>query len=201
MALLSHENRETWNEKSILQVEDIHLHFQRVIVIDKKYSMRNSVFIETTIPSYYVARRSRDIVQAARQELTIEWWDNHRMRYELLSSQIVLDEVSRGECALAEKRLTMLLEVPLLLISDSVIEIAEELVTDNIVPIKASDDAFHIACAGVHSVDFLLTWNCKHIANPHNRYRIQKCFDRHRLRMPVICTPEEFIGDTYDNDY
>ncbi len=54
--------------------------------------------------------------------------------------------------------------------------------------------------AGVHEVDFLLTWNCKHIANPHNRHRIQKCFDRHQIRMPVICTPEEFIGDTYDND-
>ncbi len=162
--------------------------------------MSNSVFIETTIPSYYVARRSRDIVQAARQELTIEWWDNHRLRYELLSSQIVLDEAARGERAMAEKRLSMLDDVPLLVISDSVVEIAAELLSDNVVPKKASDDAFHIACAGVHSVDFLLTWNCKHIANPHNRYRIQKCFDRHQIRMPVICTPEEFIGDTYEND-
>jgi hypothetical protein len=162
--------------------------------------MSNSVFIETTIPSYYVARRSRDIVQAARQELTIEWWDNRRSRYELLSSQIVVDEAARGENAMAGKRLAMLGDIPLLVISDSVVEIAEELLADDVVPEKASDDAFHIACAGVHAVDFLLTWNCKHIANPHNRRRIQKCFDRHQIRMPVICTPEEFIGDTYDND-
>jgi len=162
--------------------------------------MSDSVFIETTIPSYYAARRSRDIVQAARQELTIEWWDNRRLRYELLSSQIVLDEVARGEESMAQRRLAMLADIPLLVISDSVIEIADELLADNVVPEKASDDALHIACAGVHGVEFLLTWNCKHIANPHNRYRIQKCFDRHQIRMPVICTPEEFIGDSYEND-
>ncbi|MEM9479501.1 MAG: type II toxin-antitoxin system VapC family toxin [Verrucomicrobiota bacterium] len=162
--------------------------------------MSNSVFIETTIPSYYVARRSRDIVQAARQELTVEWWDNRRSQYELLSSQIVVDEAARGEEAMAEKRLLMLAEVPLLVITDWVVNVAEELLSDDVVPQKASDDAFHIACAGVHGVDFLLTWNCKHIANPHNRNRIQKCFDRHQLRMPVISTPEEFIGDSYGND-
>ena len=81
-----------------------------------------------------MARRSRDIVQAARQELTIEWWDNHRLRYELLSSQIVLDEAARGERAMAEKRLSMLEDVPLLVISDSVVEIAAELLSDNVVP-------------------------------------------------------------------
>ena len=155
------------------------------------------MFIETTIPSYYVARRPRDIVQAARQELTIEWWDNHRSQYELLSSQIVVDEATRGEEAMAQKRLAMLADVSLLVISESVIQIAEELIKYQVVPEKASDDAFHIACAGVHQVDFLLTWNCKHIANPHNRHRIEKCFARHQIRMPVICTPEEFIGDDY----
>ena len=159
--------------------------------------MSDSIFIETTIPSYYVARRSRDIVQAARQELTIEWWDNHRGRYELLSSQIVLDEIARGEEVMAERRLRMLADVPLLVISEPVIEVAEHLLQDGVVPQRAADDAFHIACAGVHCVDFLLTWNCTHIANPHNRHRIEHCFTRHGLEVPVICTPEEFIGDDY----
>ncbi len=161
--------------------------------------MTESVFIETTIPSYYVARRARDIVQAARQQLTIEWWDRHRTRYELLSSQIVLDELARGEEAMAESRLKLLAGVPLLVINESVIEIAEELLRDGVVPPKAADDAFHIACAGVHRVDYLLTWNCTHIANPHNRHRIERCFARHRITMPVICTPEEFIGDDYED--
>ncbi|MEI7695883.1 MAG: type II toxin-antitoxin system VapC family toxin [Chlorobium sp.] len=156
-----------------------------------------TVFIETTIPSYYVARRARDIVQAARQELTIEWWDNHSSRYELLSSQIVMDELARGEPTMAAKRLELLGNIPLLVISEPVIKIAEELLREGIVPQKAADDAFHIACAGVHRVDFLLTWNCTHIANPHNRHRIERCFTRYQITMPVICTPEEFIGDDY----
>jgi hypothetical protein len=163
--------------------------------------MSQSVFIETTIPSYYVAKRPRDIVQAARQELTIEWWDKHRSRYELLSSQIVLDEAARGDGAMAKARLDLLAEIPLLVITDAVLRIAEELLKDGVVPESAGDDAFHIACAGVHGVDFLLTWNCKHIANPHNRQRIRKCFARHGIKMPVICTPEEFIGDDYEHDY
>lgn len=159
--------------------------------------MSDSVFIETTIPSYYVARRSRDIIQAARQEITVEWWDKRRSQYELLSSQIVLDEVARGEEAMAERRLAMLADVPLLVITDLVAEVAEELLQDGVVPQRSADDAFHIACAGVHRVDFLLTWNCAHIANPHNRHQIERCFTRHELEMPVICTPEEFIGDDY----
>ena len=163
--------------------------------------MIQSVFIETTIPSYYVAKRSRDIVQAARQELTIEWWDKHRSRYEVLSSQIVLDEAARGDSAMAKKRLHMLAKVPLLVITDAVVRIAEELIKDGVVPERAGDDSFHIACAGVHGVDFLLTWNCKHIANPHNRHRIRGCFARHGVKMPVICTPEEFIGDDYEHEY
>ena len=162
--------------------------------------MSETVFIETTIPSYYVARRVRDIVQAARQELTIEWWDVHRSRYELLSSQIVLDELARGDKALAEQRLKLVADIPLLVISEPVIRIAEELLRDGVVPQKAADDAFHIACAGVHRVNFLLTWNCTHIANPHNRHRIERCFARHQIAMPVICTPEEFIGDDYEDN-
>ena len=162
--------------------------------------MSETVFIETTIPSYYVARRARDIVQAARQELTIEWWDAHRSRYELLSSQIVLDELARGDKTLAERRLELVAGIPLLVISEPVIRIAEELLRDGVVPKKAADDAFHIACAGVHRVNYLLTWNCTHIANPHNRHRIEMCFARHQIAMPVICTPEEFIGDDYEED-
>lgn len=160
--------------------------------------MPAAVFIETTIPSYYVARPPRDIVQAARQRLTIDWWDQHRSNYELLTSQIVIDEISQGETAMADRRLAMVAEIPLLAITDGVIEVAEDLLSAEVVPAKAADDAFHIACAGVHRVDFLLTWNCKHIANPHNRQRIRNCFDRHGIDLPVICTPEEFIGDDTD---
>jgi len=157
--------------------------------------MAKSVFIETTIPSYLVAPRSRDIVHAARQELTLEWWSFHRQRYELFTSQIVLDEVRRGEREMAAKRLDSMTGIPLLDIEDSVIRLARDLVAGSIIPKKAADDAFHIACAGVHRMDFLLTWNCRHIANPHNQRGIRACLAGHELDMPVICTPEELIED------
>ena len=157
--------------------------------------MSESVFIETTIPSYYVAKRPRDIVQAARQELTIEWWDRHRSRYELLSSQIVLDEAARGDGTMAKKRLDLLSEIPLLVITDAVVRIAEELLKDGVVPENAGDDAFHIACAGVHVVNFLLTWNCKHIANAQIQGKLAEISLDCGYVLPVLCTPNELMGD------
>lgn len=159
--------------------------------------MNGSVFIETTIPSYYVARRSRNIIQAARQELTIEWWDNHRNDYRLFSTTLVVNEASQGDPVSSAARLDLLDKIPLLPINSKVMEVANEILETQIVPTKASEDAFHIASAGVHGMDFLLTWNCTHIANPHNQRRIAKCFARHHIIMPVICTPEEFLGNDH----
>jgi len=157
--------------------------------------MPESVFIETTIPSYLVARRPRDIVQAARQELTMEWWSRHRQRYELFTSEVVLDEVARGEPAMAGKRLDALRGILLVDIDGAVTMLARELVESGVIPERVPDDAFHIACASVHRMDFLLTWNCRHIANPHNQRRIRQILTGHGLEMPVICTPEGLIED------
>lgn len=96
---------------------------------------------------------------------------------------------------MAAKRLDSMSEIPLLDIEDSVIRLARDLVAGSIIPEKAADDAFHIACAGVHRMDFLLTWNCRHIANPHNQRGIRACLARHGHDVPVICTPEELIED------
>ena len=90
-------------------------------------------------------------------------------------------------------------DVPLLDVSAFVTEVAEGILNAKIVPKKAADDAYHIACAAVHRMDFLLTWNCTHIANPHNRRRIRKHLDGHGLEIPVICTPEELIREYDDN--
>ncbi len=89
--------------------------------------------------------------------------------------------------------------IPLLDISERVITVAEDILASGIIPSKVADDAFHIACAGVHRIDFLLTWNCTHIANPHNRRRLRERLSRHGLDIPVICTPEELIGDYGNN--
>ena len=157
--------------------------------------MPDAVFIETTIPSYYVAKPSRNVVQLARQELTREWWDSRRTAYDLYTSEVVLEEAADGDAVMAGKRVTILAGIQLLDIDEQVAELAAELVQRGILPAVAARDAIHIATAAVHRMQFLLTWNCKHIANPHIRERIRACFARHGVDLPVICTPEEFIGD------
>jgi len=157
--------------------------------------MAETIFIETTIPSYYVARPSRDIVQAARQQMTIEWWSLHRERFDLFSSQAVISEASRGDSEMARARLELMADVPLLDLDDPVGKVAQRLLDDAIVPEKASEDAIHISCAAVHGVDYLLTWNCRHIANPRIRRRIREALESLGVAMPVICTPEEFVAD------
>lgn len=155
--------------------------------------MPESVFIETTIPSYHVARRARDIVHAARQELTIEWWASRRSAYELYTSQPVLDEAARGEETMAVARIELLREIPLLTINEAVTSVAEKLIERGIIPERVADDALHISCAAVHGMDYILTWNCRHIANPHNQRRIRETLSAQGYEVPVICTPEEFL--------
>jgi hypothetical protein len=96
---------------------------------------------------------------------------------------------------MAAARLQLLNGIPLLDINEQVADVADELVQKNLVPVTAVRDAIHIAAASVHQMQFLLTWNCKHIANPRIRAGIRACISRHRIEFPVICTPEEFIGD------
>ena len=157
--------------------------------------MPHSIFIETTIPSLYVSRPSRDLLQLARQELTREWWDTQRQEFDLFTSQLVLDEAADGEAAKASERLQLLAGIPLLDLNDPVRALAKKLVSTGILPSVAGRDAFHIAAAGVHRVDFLLTWNCKHIANPFIADRLHACFSDAGVHLPVICTPEQFFTD------
>lgn len=160
--------------------------------------MSNSIFIETTIPSYYVSRPSRDLLQLARQELTRNWWNGQRQQFDLFTSQLVLDEAGDGEAEKASERLQMLAGIPLLNLNEQVQAVAKKLVSGGILPSVAGRDAFHIAAAGVHRMDFLLTWNCKHIANPFIAERLLACFSEAGVHLPVICTPEQFLTD--DND-
>ena len=124
-----------------------------------------------------------------------EWWDNQRQQFDLFTSQLVLDEAADGETAKASERLQLLAAIPLLDLNDRVRTLAKSLVPMGILPNVASRDAFHIAAAGVHRMDFLLTWNCKHIANPFIADRLQACFFEAGVHLPVICTPEQFFTD------
>jgi len=161
--------------------------------------MPHSIFIETTIPSYYVSRPSRDLLQLARQELTRDWWDGQRQQFDLFTSQLVFDEAADGEPGKASERLQLLAGIPFLDLNEQVRALARKLISSGILPSVAGRDAFHIAAAGVHRMDFLLTWNCKHIANPFIAERLLACFSEAGVHLPVICTPEQFLTDENDD--
>ena len=157
--------------------------------------MPRRVYIETTIPSYLTARPSRDIVQAARQQLTREWWDVERRNYDLCISQIVLDEAAAGDAEAAQRRMAVIDTLPLLDLTFEVDGLAETIMQSGLLPASASRDAVHIAVTAVHQVHFLLTWNCRHIANATIFRDLQHIIMRAGYDVPVICTPEELLGD------
>ena len=157
--------------------------------------MPRRIYIETTIPSYLTARPSRDIVQAARQQLTREWWDVERRNYDLCISQIVLDEVAAGDAEAAQRRMAVIDTLPLLDLTFEVDGLAETIMQSGLLPVSASRDAVHIAVTAVHQVHFLLTWNCRHIANATIFRDLQRLIISAGYDVPVICTPEELLGD------
>ena len=156
--------------------------------------MKRKIYVETSVISYLTARPSKTIIGAAHQQITLAWWET-RNQYELLVSESVLRECGAGDPDAAVKRLAMLKDVPLLLITEQALHIAESLVGHGIVPAKAAEDALHIAVATVSGVDYLLTWNCRHIANPEMQRCIADYLEPTGLFLPFICTPEELLGE------
>ncbi len=154
-----------------------------------------TVYIETTIVSYLTAKPSRWVVAAARQLLTRHWWDHERHHYDLVSSQYVLDEASRGDPQFARLRLEALKDIPLLDLPDEIPDLAGELLARSVLPPNARLDALHIAAAAFHGIEYLLTWNCTHIANARIFPRIGAALGGLGYAIPVICTPEEMVGD------
>lgn len=150
-----------------------------------------SVYIETSLISYYVARPSRDLITAARQQITRDWWDTKRFNFDLYASVIVLDEAGAGDQTFATKRLAALAGIPVLNVSPASVQLADDLVRNHALPQKAAQDALHIAVAAVHGINYLLTWNCKHIANAQMRPAIEKTCQAAGYTPPILCTPEE----------
>ncbi len=155
--------------------------------------MRPRLYIETTIPSYLVARRSRDLRIAADQETTEEWWEVKRQEYELFISEVVLQEAADGDAAFAAKRCSVLSGIPRLAFTSDSDALMKHLLTADIIPAKAAPDAAHIALAAANHVDFLLTWNCRHIHNLKLERRIEAACRIFGLVCPIICTPAELM--------
>lgn len=134
----------------------------------------------------------------SQQIATRLWWDDDRVRYSLVTSQYVYDESKAGDRVLASERLRHLSGIPLLPLAPLIDELAAEILARAILPASAALDALHIACAAVHRIDFLLTWNCKHIANPVILPRVYRVIDDFALPFPVICTPQDMRNSDED---
>ena len=155
--------------------------------------MKPRVYLETTIPSYLTAWVSRDLVTAGHQQTTREWWDARRKDFDFFVSQFVIDEAGAGDPDAARRRLEMLVNVPLLDPGPDVHTLAGELMKRVPLPPNAAADSLHIAIATIHGIDYLLTWNCTHIANAALRPRIEGVCRDYGYEPPVICTPEELL--------
>lgn len=159
--------------------------------------MKRKVYIETSLISYLTARPARTIIGAAQQQITQDWWEKERGNYNLLISELVIRECAAGDPEAARRRLDALHNLPLLDIDDHVRAIATDLVVEGCVPQNVAEDAMHIAIAAVHGVDFILTWNFKHIANPMLQERIARFLETRNYLIPFICSPQELLGE-YD---
>lgn len=157
--------------------------------------MSETVYIETSILGYLTARSTRNLILAANIEVTKEWWESRRSAFTLYISQVVLDEVARGDTEIASKRLEMLNGLPLVELNQSVRDLSAQFLTGSNLPPKAADDAVHIAAATVHKLDYLLTWNCRHIANAQIQRKLGEISLDFGYQLPVICTPYELLGD------
>lgn len=157
--------------------------------------MPESVYIETTVVSYLTARPSRDLVQRAHQQLTRKWWRTRRARFELYVSPLVLQEIGGGDPAPGRRRVAALHGIPVLGPTPEAVRLAAALVGEGPIPKKADVDAMHIAIAAVHGVDYLVTWNCTHIANAAMRSQIENICRAAGCEPPVLCTPEELMED------
>ena len=155
--------------------------------------MKTRVYVETSIVSYLTSRPHRDVIIVAHQELTRQWWQGSAGNFELVVSELVLEESQRGDADAAAARLKALACLPVLVISDVAVALAEQIVTAGLVPREAAADALHIALAAVNGIDYLLTWNCKHLANAAHRSRIEDLVEEAGYACPVICTPEELM--------
>nr|VFK66915.1 MAG: hypothetical protein BECKUNK1418G_GA0071005_11161 [Candidatus Kentron sp. UNK]VFK72362.1 MAG: hypothetical protein BECKUNK1418H_GA0071006_111011 [Candidatus Kentron sp. UNK] len=154
---------------------------------------KSTVYIETSVVSYRSARPASDPIVAAHQKMTQDWWDNRRADFELRVSEFVIGEAQDGDPKAAEKRLQALSRIPSLALVPEVESVAKALLDTGAVPPKARLDAFHIAVACVQGIDFLLTWNFKHIANAERWVMIESVCERMGLRMSHICSPLELL--------
>jgi hypothetical protein len=159
-----------------------------------------TVYIETSIPSYLTARPSRDVRATAWQQITLQWWEQERQKYRLFVSELVLAEAGAGDPEASHRRLDSLQGIREVTISDESKALASRLIADGGVPLHAEADALHVATASVHGMDFLLTWNCRHIDDAVTKPAIRSICAVAGYPCPEICTPLELLSEEEVDD-
>lgn len=153
-----------------------------------------TVYIETSIISYLAARPSPDLMTAACQQVTAGWWEGPRRSYNLATSALMVAESREGEPQMAKKRLDLLKGISVLKSTEDAKGLARALIAERALPQKAQADALHIAIATVHEMNYLLTWNCRHIDNPATKPLVRQVCAANGYVCPEICTPLEIMG-------
>ena len=155
--------------------------------------MKAKVYIETSVISYLTSRPSQDVVIAGHQQTTRDWWHTHRAQFDVVASQLVVQEASAGDPQAAQQRLAVLAELELLAVTAEAMALAQALVDGGPLPSQAAEDALHIAIAVTNGIEYLITWNCKHLANASMRKDIDRICRLRGYEPIVICTPEELL--------
>lgn len=153
--------------------------------------MKSRVYIETSVVSYLTARHSNDITATSNKNITLDWWENQRPKFELVVSEFVLTEAALGHPEVAARRMAALEGILELQTIPDVLNLGLELIRRNALPVKAEIDAYHVASAAVNGIEYLLTWNCTHIANATTRPKIEATCRALGYEPPIICTPQE----------
>ena len=157
--------------------------------------MNESVYIESSVISYLTARPSRDLVIAGHQAVTAEWWNERRLRYDVYLSPLVVEEISAGDASAAEERLRVIADIPSVTIAAEAESLASALLAANAVPANSARDALHVAIAATQGIDYLITWNFRHINNASTRTMVVSVVSDFGLVCPVLCSPEELMGE------
>jgi predicted nucleic acid-binding protein len=152
-----------------------------------------SCYIETSIISYLAARPSQNLLTAACQQVTEQWWEVSRRLFDIFTSELVASESRRGDKITAQKRLDLLRDIPELRITEEAKNLARSLIKNGVLPSSAGADALHIAVATVHKIEYLLTWNCRHIDNPTTKPIVRDICISEGYICPEICTPLEIL--------
>ena len=156
--------------------------------------MKSSVYIETTIPSFYhEVRTEPDMV--ARRDWTRVWWDDRRKDYELFTSDVVIDELERGDFPNKDEALSLVKDLPALEINQPVIDAVAAYISHRLMPADPTGDALHLTIASSHKIDFILTWNCRHLANANKFAHIRRVNGILGLFVPSLITPLELLGE------